>query len=195
MVADFQVGAVGGQSAFEGGGHPGRHVPAGGGGAVQDDVGLVFSDRSNQDLGVGHRREPGKPGVVGVVDGPAAELAEGLEFVLQAVADGGPDHPASQRVGQLDGFADQFPADVGDLPFVLLDEHHDVLLRCHPMIFSSISSCMSPAMPWSVLGTCLASPAVSTTFWTFLTLVGEPDSPQRSGSAPMDAMFHCRMVS
>ena len=36
--------------------------------------------------------------------------------------------PDAQPVGQLAPFADQFERDVGGLAFVLLDEHHHVVL-------------------------------------------------------------------
>ena len=77
VVADAQVGAVGGEAGAQGAGHARREVAAGGGGAVEDDLRLVLADEAGDDLRVRLRQVLREVGVGDEVDGVGAAGDEG----------------------------------------------------------------------------------------------------------------------
>ena len=68
VVADLEVGAVGGEAGAKGAGDARREVAADGRGAVDDDLRALLADELGGGLGIGARFVAGEDGVVDGVD-------------------------------------------------------------------------------------------------------------------------------
>ena len=113
VVADPQVGAVGGQAGAQGAGHARRQVAAGGGGAVEDDLRLEAAHRLGDHAAVGQ----GEVVVQALVVRDADHIgAVGEERACERPDPGAEDdrpRPHAEPVGQLAGATEQLEADLG----------------------------------------------------------------------------------
>ena len=127
VLADLQVGAVGGEAAAQRAGDARRQVAAGRRGAEEHDLRLVAAHEVGDHVGVG-RGEVGVEALVAGDVGGVGAAAEGERRRFgRAAADEHGAHAGAEPVGQLAGAAEQLEADVGDAAVVELGDDPDLV--------------------------------------------------------------------
>ena len=160
VLADLEVGAVGGETGAEFGGDARGEVAAEGGGAVEDDLGAVLADQFAGGVGVGEGAEMLETAVVDVVDVVDTARDEQVgEFADVAAEEDGADLDA-EGVGEFAGLAAELESGVGEAFIFLFSKEPDFALGVrinhviHPYlgVGQSVAFMSVVSSPWSVVG-------------------------------------------